>query len=179
MPEMKRARIGLLLALGTWLLLPTRVAASCMAPPPIEVAIEEADVVFVGTVRELSNQNRTAGVEVHEVWRGTELPGAVTVHGGPDDPNMLTSADRSFTRGTTYLFVPSAERGILLDNACSSTTVWSDELAALRPDDARPAAGQPDDSARGGVPVPVIALGVGALALALFSAVAFRRPAVR
>jgi hypothetical protein len=166
---MNAAGLAVVVALGTLLVLPTPVAASCIAPPPIEEAVESAEMVFIGTVRDVANHNRTAGVEVQEIWRGPDLPARVIVHGGPEDPNLITSVDRTFAAGTTYLFVLSAVGRPLQDSGCSSTVEWNAGLGALRPADARPPrAGEAQGS------LPVIGLSVGLLAVALLSALAFR-----
>jgi hypothetical protein len=113
------------------------VIASCAMPVPIEQAIREADSVFVGTVTGLSNSDRWAIVAVQEVWAGPELGPVVEVRGGPEG-NTATSVDRSYTRGTRYLFLTYVSDGSLSDNACSSTTEWQPALTNLRPSNARP-----------------------------------------
>lgn len=72
--------------------------------------------------------------EVVEV-RGTEAG----IEGAPGQPDeaVFTSVDRQYQVGQPYLFVVSVADGRLRDNACSSTTEWTPELAALRPAGAR------------------------------------------
>jgi hypothetical protein len=167
---------ALLLALSLVVLLQQGVSASCAGPPPIEVALRQADSVFVGLVRDVANHDRLAQVEVREIWRGPDLPRIVQVQGGPDDPNMITSTDRIYATGTTYLFVLAgrAVDGRLRDNGCTATTTWRDELAVLRPVDPRPPIGAADTPERELIPLPMLGLGVGLVLVALVSAVAFR-----
>lgn len=122
---------------------PATAVASCMQPPPLEKAVTSAEIVFVGTVRATTNENRWATVEVEEVWRGPDQSVAVVIKGGPAG-NTATSVDRSFEIGVRYLFFPSADpEGGLADTSCSSTTPWTEAMLALRPADAR----QPTDGA--------------------------------
>lgn len=127
-----------LLAASILLAAPGAAVASCAALPPIENAMQTADVVFVGTVSATSNGDRWAEVAVQEVWRGPDMPATVAVRGGPAG-NSATSVDRSFQAGMTYLFVPyvDQESGALADNSCTNTTEWTEDLAKLRPADAR------------------------------------------
>ena len=159
---------------------PAPAAASCAAPPPIDEHLSTADAVFVGTVHRVANEGRTASVEVHEIWTGPDLPASVVVHGGPDEPGMATSADRHFQAGTQYLFAASARDGRLDDNACTATQPWTDELAGLRPTDAREPMPLVEETA-GMVPVevpaPLLVALLGASAVALIGFLAFRRRA--
>lgn len=150
---------------------PQPVAASCAAPAPIDEAILQGDVVFVGTVLHLDNQARWATVRVEERWRGArDLADTVEVRGGPG-PGTASTVDRLF--GTDrYLFVVTRGPGYLEDNACSATTPWSDDLARLRPIDVSAA---PDVVANVAVKelrveqfVPILAL-VGALIVAVIA----------
>jgi hypothetical protein len=112
---------------------PDVALADCAAPPPLEQAINAADIVFVGTVTSTANGNRWATVAVKEVWRGPDQPPIVLVKGGPGG-NTATSVDRSFETGATYLFTPFRDGdGSLSDNSCSSTTLMSEAVAPLRP----------------------------------------------
>jgi hypothetical protein len=112
-------------------------SADC-AMPPLEEAILLGEVVFVGTVVGLDNQSRWATVRVEERWRGArDLADTVQVRGGPD-PGTASSVDRLFSP-TRYLFVVSRGPDYLVDNACTPTTAWRDDLASLRPADVSPA----------------------------------------
>jgi hypothetical protein len=129
------------IALAVLLLLPAAVAADCMEPPPLEQAVAEGQSVFVGTVVGLENEARWATVRVEDVWRGPDLPAVVGVRGG-EEPGTFTSLDRTYRQGATYLFVVMVEQGAaaprLVDNSCTPTSEWREELAALRPGTARP-----------------------------------------
>lgn len=112
------------------------VLASCVMPPSIDEAVRDADLVFLGTVTSLSNNDRWATVTVEEVWKGPDLAPVVEVRGGPGG-NAASSVDRSFLAGTRYLFLPFIAEGVLQDSACSSTTQFTAELSRLRPATAR------------------------------------------
>lgn len=150
----------------------TPAAASCAMPRPIENEVATADIVFVGSVTSTSNGDRWAEVAVQEIWRGPDLPATVVIQGGPGG-NTMTSVDRSFVVGTTYLFFPFLDQatGTLTDNACSSTTAWSQELARLRPASIREAT--PGDGADvGGFDLePLLPIGVALLVFGALLAV--------
>jgi hypothetical protein len=130
-----------------------------MMPPPIEEAVKSAEILFVGTVAQTTNRNSWASVEVREVWRGPDQPQAVVVRGGPAG-NAATSVDRVFEAGVTYLFFPYADAELgLADNSCTSTTAWTEDLAALRPEDVRPPIG--GEAAEGGFDVAGLVVPIG------------------
>lgn len=135
--------------------LPGPASASCAEPPPLRSALEDAPVAFVGTVVDTTNDDRWATVEVSEVWAG-EAGDVVEVRGGPEDPpgpmNVASSNDRAFREGETYLFLPrGGEGGVFQDDACSSTTGYTDEIADLRPAAAAPPDGPSVPEDRGSV----------------------------
>ena len=135
MPRLNLAAMALLVAL--WLLAPAAASASCAMPIPIEEAIRSAEVVITGTVTSTENMGRWATVEVHEIWKGPDLPSTVIIRGGPG-PGSASSIDRTFTAGARYLFVAGLDgQGGLTDNACSATTEMPAGDNALRPADFR------------------------------------------
>ena len=152
MPSLPRLRAVLSLAFALSAALsaalmssPGIALADCMAPPPVDVAVKSADIVFVGTVTEVANGNRWATVSVDEIWAGPDLPNPLLIKGGPD-ANTATSVDRSFEVGVRYLFFPYVDNGGeaaplqaagLSDNSCTSTQPMTDEITTLRPADAR------------------------------------------
>ena len=141
-----RLALGLPILVASALFVAPGVAlADCAMPPPVGQAALTADIVFVGTVTATTNGNRWAEVAVREVWRGPDVPATVVVQGGPGG-NAMTSVDRSFQVGVTYVFFPylDASTGALTDNSCTSTTVLTDEMAKLRPADARQPLAGPD-----------------------------------
>lgn len=148
--------------------------ASCAVDErSLEEQLAEASVAFVGTVTDVRHDT-TAQFEVTEVWLG-DVPERVVVLGGPDEPGVATSVDRTWTVGTTYLVVPTVADGELHDNSCSPTREWSEDLAEVRP----AAAHEPDpvDEAGGGIPTGVVVGGViGALALAVVVTMVAVRP---
>jgi len=131
---------GLLASAGIATLRPGAVLGSCAGvPQPPEEAVLFGDVVFVGTVLRTENQGRWATVRVEERWSGArDLPETVEVRGGPE-PGTASSVDRTFQPGR-YLFIVRQGGGFLVDDACSSTTPWTEELGSLRPADVTPAA---------------------------------------
>ncbi len=136
-----------------------------MAPPPLDQALEEADLVFVGTVIDLGNQDRNALMAVEEVWKGPDLPPEVLVRGGEtDDPNMITSVDRTYRFGVTYLVVSSDTVPPIQDNACTSTQEFTAGMDDLRPADARLPVGNLENTGSDD-PEPVTTTTLGNVAL--------------
>ena len=140
-------------------------SASCAMPPPLEEAVAAAPIAFVGTAEDVRD-GTVARFRVEEVWAGPDLV-EVTIHGGPGG-GAVTSVDRSFEEGERYLVLPYADGAELRDNSCTSTQVWSEELAELRPADARmvdatavegqPAYPRPDDGRSSGLPLALATL---------------------
>lgn len=154
-------------------LLPGTAAASCGEMPPIDEHLSAAQIVFVGTVVSLTNADRTALVDVHEVWSGAALPAQVTVHGGMDDPQAMSSIDRTYSAGVRYLFAVTMQGDRMSDDACTATREWTDELADLRP--ATVATPPPLESDPGaGIPATAIAIAGAVLLIGLGSVLAFR-----
>mgnify|MGYP000070615633 CR=1 FL=1 len=110
---------------------PAAAQARCVATDPA-TAIATAPIVFVGTVTATANEGRWAQVRVDEEWRGGPLPAVVEVRGG-GEPGTATSIDRVFGPLQYLFFVRQLAPGSFADDACSATTAWSPELAALRP----------------------------------------------
>ncbi len=137
-------RLALLaIAMATFAQAPTALA-SCAPPEPLGRVIATSDVVIVGTVIELANEDRWARVHLEEIWKGMNFAASVTsgdgrtiveVRGGPE-PGTASSVDRAFTL-ERYLFTLGLEGNTLIDNSCSGTIPWTDDLAALRPVDAQ------------------------------------------
>ena len=139
-PNVIRVLLALVVVVSGLTAVPVALAqtvgtSDCGEPPPIEKAVF-SDLVFVGRVTDLAHDGRSAIVEVTEVWRG-DVQTPVVVNGGPN-PEDPGEDDRTFDLGATYLFIPgqldSLARGVVTDSICSSTTLWTDDLARLRPD---------------------------------------------
>jgi hypothetical protein len=79
--------------------------------------------------------------------------------------------DRHWTDGATYLVVPWVDGAVLRDSICTATTEWSDDLAALRPADARILEGQ----GTAGQPTWLLLIVIASAVLASGSVLAFRR----
>lgn len=145
-------------------------------------AIDEARTVFVGIVRDVTNGDRWASVEVTDVWKG-DVGSLVVVQAGPKDPpgpmGAASSVDRTYEKGETYLFVPHSGRGIeFQDSICSATKVYRDELDRFRPAGAfRPGGGEADTGGDGDSTMPWWAIGAAAAAVVSGAALALRRRA--
>lgn len=143
-------------------------AASCAEPPPLEDALADAPIAFLGTAVDVQ-EGTLARFQVHEVWSGPELI-EVTVRGG-EGAGITTSVDRTFVEGERYLVLPYADGADLRDNACTRTQVWDDDLARFRPADARTvdaSAGEGEPAAADGSAassLPWLLAALGALAL--------------
>lgn len=137
---------AILLALAAVAIGAVPVSASCALPPGVpEPRLHDAEILIVGTVRAVRDGGRVATVTVDEIWRAPDLPTEVVIQGGFATGDSFTSGDRTFEAGVRYLFDLTIDQdGNLQDGACTQTTVWSAELAAFRPPDARgPFVGEP------------------------------------
>ena len=76
--------------------------ASCFRPPDVEADLVSSDLVFVGLVTELANENRWAVFRLEEVWKGDPGGDRVEVRAGPG-PRAATSNDRTYVAGERYL----------------------------------------------------------------------------
>ena len=120
----------------------TPAAAICASPPPLRDSLGEARAAFVGTVLETSNEDREASVRIESIWLGRLLPEVVEISGvpagasGSPEVSLETSEDRMFEEGERYLFVPQNATPPFQDNACTATTLYTDEVAALEPEGA-------------------------------------------
>lgn len=133
-PVLATAVATILIATVAWLTLgvgPVVAQARCFPTSP-EAAMATSPIVFVGTVTATANEGRWAQVRVDEEWRGGPLASVVEVRGG-GEPGTATSVDRVFGPLTYLFFVRQVAPGLFADDACSATTAWSPELAALRP----------------------------------------------
>lgn len=147
-------------------LLASPAAASCASPAPLEDELGRARTAFVGIVAATSNDDRTATVDVESIWLGETLPQRVEVSGGPDDTegvSVVSSVDRTWKSGRRYLFVLSDNTPPFTDDACSATTLYTDEVAALEPEGAATPRGD-------GAFNPWVLVGVALLAVALLQA---------
>lgn len=160
--------------------------ASCAEPPTLEEALGSAETVFVGTVTGVRFDGRVATFEVEDIWKG-DLDATAVVNGGPSlaeleasaakGESVRTSADRSYEPGRRYLVLSHrSEAGVLADNACSSTRVYTADLAGLRPESAYAPVPQPPAGGDSGIAgwtvaaLAVAALGVvGGIAVGLRS----------
>lgn len=116
---------------------PTRSAlASCAADPGLRQHLGDARTAFVGQVIETSNARRNASVRVEKIWLGPALPARVEVQGGAQGEGVVSSVDRTYRTGETYLFVLRDAREPFSDDSCSGTTVYTERVAELEPEGA-------------------------------------------
>ena len=147
-----------------------RPTANLPAPP--EEVLPTAEVAFVGRV--VAVDGPLARFAVGEVWAG-EVGETVEVHGMTRQiaPKEFGEDDHQWVDGATYLVIPLID-DVLRDSMCTATTEWTDDLAALRPANARILA---IEAAAPVVSVPIILLVVaGAVGVLGLSALAFRHP---
>jgi len=124
-----------------------------------------APAVFVGTVTNLDNGDRTATVHVQDVWKGESVAAVVQVVGTPDVGAVATSVDRTFAQSRRYLFIPATgDRDRFMDNSCTATQPYTDALAALRPSDALGAPPTPRDDETSSGPAMATAAVAGLVA---------------
>jgi hypothetical protein len=145
------------------------VSADCDPAGPLEEALPNAPVAFVGTAVEVVRS--MARFEIHEVWAGAVANG-VEVHGMTSGVEFGED-DRRWEAGTKYLVVPFIEGQVLRDSICTATTEWSAEMELLRPEDARVISAEPADGAA--INPALVLAGLVILVLAGASAIAFRR----
>ena len=122
-----RKLLALLVLAGATLFTAAPAMASCVY---IEMPewFAEAPVVFTGVVTGTSDDGRVAEVEVLSVYKG-QVSVNVTVEGDQIiDPGSGLPLDRSFSEGTTYMFVPSSTASPFRDHPCSPTEPLYPEL---------------------------------------------------
>lgn len=122
----------------------TEAAASCIERPTVAEGIAQADLVFVGTVVEVTNMSRWATFAVEDIWKGRLDGDRAEIRGGPRG-NVATSNDRRYAVDTRYLVFAMAPRrdpqllamygeGVRwTDSDCSLTQLYTSSLAKARP----------------------------------------------
>jgi hypothetical protein len=136
-----KALLVTLLAMGAFVAISADAGASCAGPPSLPDQLATAPLVFVGTVAFTSDNDRVARVRVESIWKGPNLPAYVDVHGSPvSGPFSASSVDRTYRAGERDLFVLFSDRSPFQDNNCSATQIYTTDLAAFAPADARPPA---------------------------------------
>lgn len=134
---------------------PHPAAATCATRPDLVVALRDAEFVLVGSVVALENDARWVTVRVEESWRGPFEPGTtVEVRAGPE-PGAASVVDRVFAP-SRYLLLPRSGPGHLVDDACSATRPWSEELAVHRPATVEPWVDPADRRSPGPLDDPVL-----------------------
>ncbi len=127
-----RVIVSAVVIVGVVAVTPQQALASCAELPDLETGFADADVVFIGIVTELSNNNRTATMQVEQVWKGQALPETVVVHGGPGGSDAFTSVDRAYELGT-YIVFPVNSTPPFQDNACTLTQRTTTALDVINP----------------------------------------------
>ncbi len=148
------------------------VAADCAAPLTIPDAQSTGDIVFVGTVFSLDNDNRWVRVLVDERWQNAGgLPDTVDIRGGPA-AGIESPTDRAYTQGR-YLFDVTNVGPYLQDSSCSATTAWTDDLGRYRPSDVVQAPGSTSGSPLDAIGSSDLALAAGLVLALLIAVVAY------
>ena len=176
---MIRRLLSPLLAISA-LTLVAPAAADCNMAGPLADVLGSAEVTFVGEVTTVTGSAATFAVR--EIWfgnvadsvevRGLKDEGRGPVLGVVEGPS---EDDRTWAVGTAYLVVPHVDGHVLRDHICTATTPWTDDLAILRPADARVVTGAADPPA---AVVMVVLVVVVVLAFVTISLLAFHRRSV-
>lgn len=119
------AGASVLVAAISWLSSPPPAAAACASPPDPVAAMTMADVVFVGSVAEVSDLGRVATMDVLEIWKGPDIGTPVVVNGSFSGGDVVGSNDRTYQLGQTYLVVPFGTRAPFFDEVCSATRTFT------------------------------------------------------
>jgi hypothetical protein len=138
----------LLLALIVASVVPSPAArAACASPPSVDEAVASNEVVFVGTVVDLSIEG-IATVAVESVWKGPRLAVEVQVQTGTA-AGIPVLEQRGLDEGVRYLFFPKNASPPFVDDRCTSTQVFTDELERFKPAGAleRPGSTEPNSNA--------------------------------
>ena len=97
--------------------------AECETPPDLGAAVERADTVFVAQVTSVSDRGATAEATVKAIWKGPDIPRAVTLVGG-DGADVTSGRTRIHDVGQTYLVVTSWSRSSFNDDKCTATQIY-------------------------------------------------------
>ncbi|WP_432352372.1 hypothetical protein [Sporosarcina sp. A2] len=99
-------------------------ACSCVELPPVSVAKEEADAVFLGTIRDIVDEDtqRIVTINVREAWKGVETE-TIKVYTGFNSGDCGLPIEI----GGSYLFYANdfsegEEPGFLTSTICTRTT---------------------------------------------------------
>lgn len=149
-------------------------AADCASQPPLEMALAQTSVAFVGEVVEAQFGSIDARIRVAWIWKGGDLPEEVAVVA----PN---NSEVSFRVGASYIVIPMDTKAPFELSQCSGTRIYRASGETI-PDELQAAVGsvsglatRPGDfgkssdsgSRSGWVPI-VLAGGVAVAAFALF-----------
>ena len=166
-------RYQILLAVGIALAnlaFPAAVRADCQPASSVAEALAATEIAFVGTVFAAVEGEPGAAFIVDEVWVG-DLPETIGVRGMGDAGFM--EDDRHWAIGVRYLVIPYVDGGVLRDHICTATTEWREELADLRPEDAR-APGESPSPPGEGIPIEVLGVLAALGVLGIVGLIAFR-----
>jgi hypothetical protein len=107
--------------------------ASCAVVQPLRKVVPTAPVVFVGTVRSVSDFGGVATVRVNDIWRGRSVPRQVTVDGTAN--GHLGTESRYFRAHRRYLFVPNPTRykWLYYESICTPTRQYRSQMERFRP----------------------------------------------
>lgn len=116
--------------------------AQCGPALSLGQSLAETDIAFIGRVVDRSNRDRTAVMDVLEVWKGRPMGSSVVVNGGPEDLDQFTAVDRSWLLGHIYLVTPANGRPPFQDSLCSGTRLWTTPTGEI-PEELQAAVGNP------------------------------------
>lgn len=133
-PSRLAARVSSLLLLAALLFVaPASAYAQCAPQLDTAEALEQAQAVFVASVRSLDPSGRVAQMEVLSVWKGRDLPSRVEVRGATSSDAPTTATDGRFSQGATYLVIPENGREPFLATSCSATQPYTNPPNLIPP----------------------------------------------
>ena len=112
---------------------PATALAQCAPRLDTAEALEQAQTVFVASVRSLDPSGRVAQMDVLSVWKGRDLPSRVEVRGATSADAPTASTDGRFTQGATYLVIPENGREPFLATSCSATQPYTNPPNLIPP----------------------------------------------
>lgn len=104
----------------------------CAEPQDPFTMIRYAPTVVLVDIVSTSEDGVAATAHLLEKWRGVTFTDQIEIRGDSDPDQPV----RRFAEGTTYLVMSMDTFAPINDHGCSATRVFTDELAALRPDTA-------------------------------------------
>ncbi|MBT8213155.1 MAG: hypothetical protein KJN71_08415 [Acidimicrobiia bacterium] len=104
----------------------------CPNPADPAVMVQYSPTILVVEAIESREDGIEVTAIVKEKWRGVSLPDEIVIRGDGDPDQPI----RQFAIGVDYLLFSDEVFSPLPDHGCSATRVFTEELAALRPEKA-------------------------------------------